>query len=168
MKIKKEQKIYGKKVCNNGKIIKQKEDNVMEIYIKETIHLKKDKNTLKEKEEKIRKNSISDINFIQIILVNFLIFIILFIKTKNNKFSFYYIQDSKISLTIKGIGEIDILGNGNGTEHTFNGINYLKEVYINGIKQDIITYGYHFNQTDNYVELIWNDSINSCKNMFFN
>ena len=40
-------------------------------------------------------------------------------------------------------------------------------VYINGIKQKLVKYGYYFNQTENFVELVWNNSINNSRNMFY-
>ena len=80
---------------------------------------------------------------------------------KNNKFNFYFFHDSYIYLKIKGVGENSILGN-----TTKSNIAYLKEVYINGKKQDKIDYWYFFNQTDNFVELSWDDNIQKCIHMF--
>ena len=39
-------------------------------------------------------------------------------------------------------------------------------IYITGIKQSIITFSYYFNETDNFVDLIWNNIINSCYCIF--
>ena len=94
-----------------------------------------------------------------IMLINILISI------KGNKFDFYYFQYSKITLKVKGIGENNILGD--DKDYNFSNIDYLIEVFINGHKQDKIEYKYYFNQTDNYVELIWNDSITNCDSMFY-
>ena len=47
------------------------------------------------------------------------------------------------------------------------GINYLKEVKINGITKDTIKYKYDFDQEDNEVELIWDENLNSCECMFW-
>ena len=69
-----------------------------------------------------------------------------------------------MTLKIRGIGESIIFGN-ETTKH-FRDINYLKEVYINGNKQDKIEYKYNFNQTINFVELFWDDNINNCEYMF--
>ena len=47
----------------------------------------------------------------------------------------------------------------------------MKEIlkyYLNLTKQNVITYKYDFNQTDNFVELIWNNNINNCDFMFRN
>ena len=69
----------------------------------------------------------------------------------------FHFQNSKITLKIKGIGDSIIFGN--ESSGSFKGINYLKEIYINGNKQDKIEYKYYFNQTDNFVNLIWFDYI---------
>ena len=39
-------------------------------------------------------------------------------------------------------------------------------IYINGIKQSTIKYSYNLNETDNFIELIWNNRIGSCGHMF--
>jgi len=102
---------------------------------------------------KIRKIAVFIIKFI--IIINFYFQI-----NSNNIISKY----SKISLKIKGIGELNILGK--NQYNCFEGINYLKQVNINGNKQDTIEYKYNFTQTDNFVELIWDDNLNNCKYMF--
>ena len=40
-------------------------------------------------------------------------------------------------------------------------------IYINGIKQPTINYSYYLNETDNFIDLIWNNSINNCRCMFY-
>ena len=77
---------------------------------------------------------------------------------------FYLENSSKITLKIKGPGEHNIFGNQNG--NNFTGIDYLKEVHINGEKQDSLDYKYYFEKEDNFVELIWDDNINNCNHMF--
>ena len=79
-----------------------------------------------------------------------------------NSFNF---KSSKITLKIKGIGEINVLGNEEIKK--FQNINYLKEIKINGKIQDEIKYNYYFNKKDNYVELIWSDDLDNCDNMFY-
>ena len=71
-------------------------------------------------------------------------------QTKSNKFNFYYFKQSNISLKIKGTGNYNILGN--EIDNNFTDINSIKEVNINGIKQNIVARRYDFNQTDNFVE----------------
>ena len=113
----------------------------------------------------IRKNIIRDINYIPVLIIKFLLIINLYTKIYTNIIKFNF---SKISLKIKGTGEIAILGNITDIlyEINFQGISYLKRVYINGIEQDKIEYKYNFNQTINLVELIWDDNLNNCDNMF--
>ena len=121
------------------------------------IKINKIKIKSQEKEEKTKKTKNININnnIILIFLIKLLILIYRFIRIQNNIFYPYYFQYSKISLKIKGIGDSSILGNDTG--FPFKDINYLNEVSINGIRQEIIGYRYYFNQTDNYVELTWND-----------
>ena len=101
-------------------------------------------------------------------IINLIIFIIIniFYQIKTNTLfdSFYFQHLSNITLKIKGIGESYIFGH--EQYHNFTQINYLKDVYINGERQETIEYKYYFNQINNTVELIWNDGIKDCKNMF--
>ena len=47
-------------------------------------------------------------------------------------------------------------------------MNYIKEIYINGNKGDNISKSYYFNQTYNFVELIFDENIDNCEFLFFN
>ena len=104
-----------------------------------------------------------------IIIIKKLIKIILIEKIFNqistyNIIDLFSYQSSKITLKIKRIGSYNIFG-----EPTdFNSSYYPDEIYINGNRTDIISYNYNFTQRENYVELIWINSINNCKNMFKN
>ena len=121
-------------------------------------------NQTKNRKYFIRERKISNkIHFINIIM-KFIIVINLFVQTKNNIFNSQLSQSSKITLKINGIGESAILGN--LTNKNFEGIDYLDEVYINGDKASNIDYTYTFTQTNNFVELIWKDNLDNCKNMF--
>ena len=113
---------------------------------------------------KRKENIIIYYNFIIINLIQFLMLINISRHTICNNLDFYYSQYSKISLKIKGVGKNAILGN--QKYYNFTSINYLKEVYINGNKQEAIDYIYYFNQVENFVELIWNDDINNCQYLF--
>ena len=106
-------------------------------------------------------NIIIDINYITIFIINFLIIINMFRQINSNQIVF---KDSKISLKINGTGEIGIFGNGNF--NNFTGIDHLKEVKINGNIYTEIRNKYFFNQIDNFVELIFDDNLNSCEHMF--
>ena len=100
-----------------------------------------------------------------IIIFRYLIIIDLFTyKTTNSKFNLLLYNFSKITLYIKGIGEKNILTY--EEQYTFGTANYPSEVIINGIKQITVNKKYYFNKTNNFVELIWNNSINSCRKMF--
>ena len=46
-------------------------------------------------------------------------------------------------------------------------INHPDEVYINGYKKNGVTYSYYLNQTDNFIELVWDNLINSSAFMFY-
>ena len=73
---------------------------------------------------------------------------------------------SSITLKIKGKGYNHIFGYEN--DQKFNRSYYPNEVYINGQKQDSVNYSYYFQNDSNSVELIWNNSIKSCRQMFRN
>ena len=64
---------------------------------------------------------------------------------------------SSITLKIKGIGYKKIFNNYNPNT-----------IYINGIKQKQVNYTYYLNQTDNFIELIWNNAIERTNSMFYN
>ena len=121
--------------------------------------INKIKNNINENNIRIRNYII--INLIQFIIIN------IFNQIKNSILpDLFLFQDSNITLKIKGIGDSIIFGNV-GRYNNFTGISYLKEVHINGNKQDTIKYKFHFNQTDNFVELILDDNINDCGYMFY-
>ena len=65
-----------------------------------------------------------------------------------------------VTLKIKGIGDKKILSN------QFNSNYYPSKVYINEVMQNEVKYIYKFNNTDNYIELFWNNNIINCANMF--
>ena len=86
-----------------------------------------------------------------------------------NKFYPIALNFSKITLKIKGAGNKNILGAENNDKQLhFDRRYYPNEIYINGKLKNIINYSYTLNQNDNYIELIWNNSINNCRNMFRN
>ena len=119
-------------------------------YFEDKIIIKKDIN-IKERNNKIKINN----RFIIIYII-----INLIILSNNNKYS-------NITLKIKGNGYNNIFTNGTMCSPTFNSQNYPNEIYINGKKQNNINYYYYFNDTDNYIELIWNNNINNCGCMFY-
>ena len=105
----------------------------------------------------IKKTTYMNYKIIFKILVLIDLFIPIF---PNNTTNVFYLNYSNITFNIKGIGFKNIFGN------DFNQNNYPNEIYINGKKQKSITRSYNFTQEDNFVELKWNKSITSCRNMF--
>ena len=121
-----------------------------------------------EKQIKKRNNYLNnkrvDEKRIAITLINFIILIIIYQIKSNMHFNFFHFQYySKITLKVKGIGVSSIIGN--HVNNNFSAIHYLKEVYINGQKQNI-DIKYDFNQTENIVEMIWDDNLNNCSGIF--
>ena len=84
----------------------------------------------------------------------YLIIIISLLQLSNNLYS-------NITLKINGTGTKNVLS------EDFSSNNYPNMIYINGIKQSNITYSYNLNETNNFIELIWNNSINNCSYIFF-
>ena len=147
-----------------------KNESEINTIINETENEKNRNNQIKEREIIKINNGINDRNLIisNYFIITFITFLILniFCEIKSNfLLNLFYFQDSKITLKIKGIGYSLILGNENG--NSFAGINYIKEIYINGKKQDSIEYKYYFNKKDNFVELIFDNNINHCGYMFW-
>ena len=73
-------------------------------------------------------------------------------------------RSSNITLKIKGTGYRKVLGKTSDSLY-FDSNYYPNEIYI-GEKQNVINYTYYFNETDNYVLMVWHNTINNCKNMF--
>ena len=121
---------------------------------KENKKKKEEKNFIKYKSTIIRNLIISTL--IKLIILN----IVYKIKTTIS-FDLILFQDSKITLKIKGIGVNKLFWN--KINFNFTNIIHLKEVIINGKSQDTIAYKYHFNQTNNIVELIWDDDLKNCE-----
>ena len=122
-------------------------------------------NKFERKREKTKMNNIkpknikNDYNIISVIIKSIII-ITLYYRTISNIYDSDFFQDSIITLKIKGNIENSILNN------NYKNMNYLKEVHINGEKQNEATNKYLFNRTVNFVELIWNDYINNTNDMF--
>ena len=139
--------------------------NLKEKNIFHNIHNKLKGKRVKRKDKKaenvIMKNYIINNNYIVKIIIKSIIILDLLYRTKSYLYDSYFFQYSKITLKIRGNSENAILN------YNFKGINYLKEVHINGNKKNEIAYRYYFNQEDNFVELIWNNNIDSTENMFY-
>ena len=105
-------------------------------------------------------------NYVSISLIIFILITLLSqIKSSNIIYDSFHLQYSyNITLKIKGIGESNIFCN--EEEYNFTGIDYLEKIYINNIQENPKKYSYYFNQTENFVELIWNDNLNDFSYMF--
>ena len=79
----------------------------------------------------------------------------------NNEFNIIQSKNSFIRLKIIGSGTKNIFYSGFVSQY------YPSEVYINGYKQNKITFNYNLNQTNNIIELRWNNNIISCEYMFY-
>ena len=85
-----------------------------------------------------------------------IIFISLLIPNNNIiEFNSFYIK-----IKIQGIGE------SNTFSSSFNRNYYPNIIYINDIQNYDINYIYYFTEIINNVTLLWNNTINNCKNMF--
>ena len=149
-----------KRENNEKEYINMKNAQLIEIDKK----LKKDDETLKKKnninikDNNIIRNYIKIMKYLLIIMISFNQIL------PNNELYLINSKLSNITLKIKGTGTKNVF-----TSHSnFNSIYYPNIIYINGEKQSIITYSYQLNQTDNIVELEWNNTIvESCYYMFF-
>jgi len=84
----------------------------------------------------------------------------------NNKFLFES-KFSNITLKIKGTGEKYVLSNSDSGTYSFNKSYYPNMIYINGNQNFTITNKYYFDRDYNYVDLIWNNTIDNCERMFY-
>ena len=114
--------------------------------------------------EKYNKNGYK-IQIKNIIIIELFIIIDIITILPSNKWYSIEFNLSKITLKIKGTGIKNILGY-QDSANCFNKAYFPNEVYINGELQNEVNYSYNFNQTYNFVELIWNNNINNCENMF--
>ena len=142
-------------------IMKMKKNNIINNQRMQN-HIKKRKNNIQNKNTIIRYYIL--INLIKFIKIN------IFCLIKSNIFyNLYSFQSSKITLELKGIGNHSLFGyHYRYDKYNFSGINYLKEIKINGQEQETnkYKYKYYFEQEINIVELIWDKNLSSCANMF--
>jgi len=118
------------------------------------------KKTVNDYRIKVKYHSKSNLIIINY-LIKYLIITGIFIRNLNcNKLYLFNFKFSKISLTLKGIGESLIFN------PFFEEINYPNLIKINGEIMNSIIPIYESNQTYNFVELIWNNSINDATEMF--
>ena len=119
-------------------------------------------NAINNKKKIIIKKSIHLRNLFVLIKNILLINLFIQILSNNKTISFAQFRFSNISLKIKGTGTKNIFS----SDFRFSIDNYPKEVYINKYKQSNVSHSYYFNQSYNYVELIWYNTINNCECIF--
>ena len=81
----------------------------------------------------------------------------------NNNLKIIEYKFSNITLKINGIGYKKVFTSYNDFGREY----YPNMIYINGIKLSTINYSYYLNETYNFIDLIWNNSINYCEWMFY-
>ena len=167
---KKENKIKLSKRNKLGILDEKMENNFInndsfDIKSKSIINFNKNKE-IKIKDEKrdivrynIKIKAIYKYNYIIMIKLLILIYFLL-IKCKGEIITMLEYKNSKIRLKIRGKGYKYIFST------NFLSKYYPKEIYINWNKQYLINSSYYFNEIDNFIELIWDNNINNCKNIF--
>ena len=75
----------------------------------------------------------------------------------------FKIKSSFITLKIRGAGNKKVFS----SDSKFSLNNYPSEVYINEVKQNEVKSTYEFNQINNFVKLIWNNTIYDSSYMFY-
>ena len=149
---------------DNG-LFEIKNESKLALILKEKTRMKYlnnkiDEYPIKKRKKKISSNKAIIKNDIIVIMIKG-IMINIFCLIKSNIFDLSYIRNtSKITLKIKGTGNLYILSN------HFENFNYLNEVFINGNRTETVANKYEFSKTDNDVELRFEDNITSCRNMF--
>ena len=112
-------------------------------------------NEMKEKKINIEKYNNKNKKIKNIITIIELIIIINIITIlPSNRRCLIEYNFSNITLKIKGTGIKNILGKYDSFNY-FDSAYFPKEVYINGELQNSVKYSYNFNQTHNFVELIY-------------
>ena len=153
IKIKKSHQV--KMTENKSAPSKYKKNLRKNIYYKEDVE-----NRIINYSNKVR-NIISFNNSDNIII--YLIMFILFIQILPPNCNCVESIFSKITLKINATGIKNVFTD----FFYFKSIYYPNIIYTNGERQSTINYNYYFNQTDNFVDLIWNNSINDSKYMFY-
>ena len=167
---KKENKIKLSKRNKLGILDEKMENNFInndsfDIKSKSIINFNKNKE-IKIKDEKrdivrynIKIKAIYKYNYIIMIKLLILIYFLL-IKCKGEIITMLEYKNSKIRLKIRGKGYKYIFSTNLLSKY------YPKEIYINWNKQYLINSSYYFNEIDNFIELIWDNNINNCINIF--
>ena len=119
---------------------------------------------------KVKRVNIKRIIVKYYLIINIFILIIPYffsiLLSYSNKF-FFESKFSNITLKIKGTGDKYILSISDSGTYSFNKSNYPNMIYINRQQNFTITNKYYFDKDDNYVDLIWNNTIDNCYYMFY-
>ena len=163
-----------KKKKNENKIMFNDESYLINLYekSKNSFENKKAKdylNSLKYIEnERITNKIIKNTNKIEglkyTIIIELVIIIDLFIRIfPTHKILFLDYYFSNITLKVKGPNNNKIFCS---NTQEFSPNYYPDLIYINDIQQNIINHSFYFNETENEVKFVWNNSIINCKYMF--
>ena len=135
-----------------AKRLEKKKDRIMRFFnTKEKININPTKSFLK-------------MNFV-VIIFQILIAINSQARIISNNYNIITLQASSITLHINRTGNSTIFCPVSSSSR-FDKIYHPDFVYINGKQQDTVNPSYYFNQTDNIVELKWNNEINKTSYMF--
>ena len=137
----------------------KKEEQLNSAQYHQNLKFKNIKNIKSQKKKIITRNiNYFKYDYFILILINAINLIFL-----TDKSYFQYMHSSYITLKVKGTGYRQVFCQ---KLSDFDTVYYPNEIYINDEKQDSINHSYLFNQTYNYVKLIWYNNINSTALMF--
>ena len=121
---------------------------------------------LKEKKSnRCNKKELNEMKFNKIVKFKNIIILMLIIINLSKYISPRLIENIAI-FSKSSIIQLKIYGTGTQSVFNENYRNHPNKIYINGVQQSTINYEYSFNQTNNNVELEWNDKIKDCSKMF--
>ena len=114
------------------------------------------------------KNIINQMFHDEIRIISVLIFIIMIFSISSKEYMNAIIQHKShyISLKILGTGKKRVFHAKNSYEGC-KAFNTPNQVEINNIAQNEIKYEYNFNESINFIKLIWNDKVNSTVCLFY-
>ena len=134
-------------------------------YISYSSQIKKKANT-NDKDVKNNSRRIIFKNINKMIIIFSLLFtLFISINSTVDNFSKNETNISYITLRIKDTGLKNVF-NGAFFPDCFPFFSKPNEVYINNIKQDEVLSQYNFNETDNEIVLLWNETVTRCNCLF--
>ena len=151
-------------IRNNTGKIQEFFSQISKEYIFYSSELKKNLN-INDKGIKIKPKKISFKNINKMIIYILLFTLFISIISIVNNFSINETSISYITLRIKDTGLKKVF-NGGYYPDCFPYFPRPNEVYINNIKQNEVLSRYDFNETDNEIILLWNETVTSCNCLF--